>query len=86
MARSGPGRRRCACTPGAARAPSSALPNPARLAFLPANAPNTPNIEWFHNAILLPITIAISLLVLALLGYVVYRFNERAIRRLENDA
>ena len=35
-------------------------------------------LQWFHNDILLPLIIVISLFVLALLGYVVWRFNEKA--------
>ena len=33
---------------------------------------------WFHNSILLPVIIGISLLVLALIVYIVWRFNETA--------
>ena len=35
-------------------------------------------IVWFHNIVLMPIITVISLFVLALLGYVVWRFNEKA--------
>ena len=35
-------------------------------------------LEWFHNDILLPIIVLISLFVAALLGYVMWRFNEKA--------
>src|SRR5579863_10124382 len=35
-------------------------------------------IHWFHNDILMPIITLISLFVLALLGYVVWKFNEKA--------
>ncbi|THD44808.1 MAG: cytochrome c oxidase subunit II [Bradyrhizobium sp.] len=35
-------------------------------------------LQWFHNVILVPLTIIISLFVLALLFYVVWRFNEKA--------
>jgi cytochrome c oxidase subunit 2 len=35
-------------------------------------------IVWFHNWVLMPIITAISLFVLALLGYVVWRFNDKA--------
>jgi cytochrome c oxidase subunit 2 len=35
-------------------------------------------IHWFHNDILMPIITIISLFVLALLGYVVWKFNEKA--------
>ncbi len=53
-------------------------PQPGQIGFLPANTVIQSDIEWFHNDILLPVTIGISLLVLALLAYVVFRFNERA--------
>ena len=53
-------------------------PQPGQIGLLPANTPVQADIEWFHNAILLPVTIGISVLVLALLAYVVFRFNERA--------
>jgi len=48
------------------------------MGFLPANSPVQDNIEWFHNDILMPVIVFISLLVLALLAYVVYRFHEKA--------
>ena len=35
-------------------------------------------LQWFHNDILLPLIVVISLFVLALLVYVIYRFNEKA--------
>ena len=63
---------------GSARAAILGAPEPGQIGFLPANSPIQSDIEWFHNAILLPVTIGISVLVLALLGYVVFRFNERA--------
>lgn len=63
---------------GSAKAAIIGAPEPGRIGFLPANSPIQYGIEWFHNAILLPVTIAISALVLALLGYVVFRFNERS--------
>ena len=62
---------------GSARAAILGAPAPGQIGFLPANSPIQSDIEWFHNAILLPVTIAISVLVLALLTYVVVRFNER---------
>ena len=64
--------------PGVARAALLGAPEPGQIGFLPANTIVQSDIEWFHNAILLPIIIAISLFVLALLAYVVYRFNDRA--------
>jgi len=53
-------------------------PDPAGIGFLPANGQNAENMFWFHNAILLPVTIGISLLVLALIVYIVWRFHETA--------
>ena len=35
-------------------------------------------LQWFHNDLLMPIIIVISLFVLALLAYVIWRFNEKA--------
>jgi len=35
-------------------------------------------LQWFHNSILVPVIILISLFVLALLAYVVWRFNEKS--------
>jgi cytochrome c oxidase subunit 2 len=63
---------------GSAKAAIIGAPLPGHIGFLPANSPIQYDIEWFHNAILLPVTIGISVLVLGLLGYVIYRFNERA--------
>ncbi len=53
-------------------------PKSGEIGFLPANTENADGIFWFHNWILLPATIAISLLVLALIVYIVWRFNETA--------
>ena len=61
-----------------AKAAIIGAPEPGQIGFLPANSPIQSDIEWFHNAILLPVTIGISVLVLALLAYVVFRFNERS--------
>ena len=63
---------------GSAAAAVVGAPQSGEIGFLPADSPVQSDIEWFHNAILLPVTIGISLLVLALLAYVVFRFNERA--------
>ncbi|MGA9848565.1 MAG: cytochrome c oxidase subunit II [Roseiarcus sp.] len=64
---------------GAARAETIlGAPVSGQMGFLPANTVVQADIEWFHNDILLPVTIGISLLVLVLLAYVVYRFNEQA--------
>jgi cytochrome c oxidase subunit II len=53
-------------------------PKPGEIGFLPGNTQNADDIFWFHNGILLPVTIGISLLVLALIVYIVWRFNETA--------
>ena len=53
-------------------------PHPAGFGFLPANGENAENMFWFHNWILLPVILGISLLVLALIVYIVWRFNETA--------
>ncbi len=64
-----------ACVP--ARAALLGAPESGQIGFLPANSPIAGDIQWLHNAILLPVTVGISLLVLALLAFVVFRFNER---------
>ena len=51
-------------------------PKPGEIGFLPANTENADGIFWFHNWILLPVIIGISLLVLALIVYIVWRFDE----------
>ena len=53
-------------------------PNPGEIGFLPANTEIADGMFWFHNWILLPVIIGISLLVLALIVYIVWRFNETA--------
>src|SRR5271155_1665072 len=53
-------------------------PKPGEIGFLPPNTENADGIFWFHNWILLPAITAISLLVLALIVYIVWRFNETA--------
>jgi cytochrome c oxidase subunit II len=53
-------------------------PEQAGIGFLPANSQIAEDIFWLHNGILLPVIIAISLLVLALIVYIVWRFNETA--------
>jgi cytochrome c oxidase subunit II len=63
---------------GAANAAIIGAPEPGHIGFLPANSPIQYDIEWFHNTILLPVTVGISVLVLALLGYVIFRFNEHS--------
>ena len=48
------------------------------IGFLPANTEIADGMFWFHNSILLPVITGISLLVLALIVYIVWRFNETA--------
>src|ERR1700684_781769 len=53
-------------------------PKSGEIGFLPANTDIADGMFWFHNSILLPVIIGISLLVLALIVYIVWRFNETA--------
>ena len=62
----------------AAKAELIGAPVPGQMGFLPSNSPVQDNIEWFHNDILTPVIVVITLVVVALLAYVVIRFNERA--------
>ncbi len=65
-------------TAGPARAALLGAPEQGQIGFLPANSPVADDIQWLHNWVLLPVTVGISVLVLVLLAYVVYRFNETA--------
>ncbi|WP_374545837.1 cytochrome c oxidase subunit II [Rhodoblastus sp.] len=62
----------------AEQAPGDGRPAPGALGMQVANSPIADEIHAFHNGILLPIIIVISLFVLALLIYVVMKFNENA--------
>ena len=53
-------------------------PTDGAINFQPGVTPLRDDAIFFHNYILLPITVAISLLVLGLLLYCVVRFNKRA--------
>src|SRR5580658_308174 len=68
----------CALSPPRAGAAVFGGPEPGGIGFLPANGQNAEDMFWFHNWILLPVTIGISLLVLALIVYIVWRFSETA--------
>ncbi len=80
--------RRAACVAAAALAgtalsASAAFANygyasPGQIGFQKPVTDLARYLQWFHNDILLPLIIAISLFVLALLAYVVWRFNEKA--------
>ncbi len=53
-------------------------PHQAGIGFLPANSQIADDMFWFHNWILLPVILAICALVLGLIVYIVWRFNETA--------
>ncbi len=48
------------------------------LGLQPAASPVMQDIRWFHDSLLMPIITGITLLVVALLAYVIIRFNKRA--------
>jgi cytochrome c oxidase subunit II len=50
---------------------------PGQLGFQKAVTPIAREIHWFHNVLLMPIITVISLFVLGLLIYVIWRFNEK---------
>jgi cytochrome c oxidase subunit 2 len=60
------------------QAPGDGFPAPGQIGMQVANSPIAEEIQFLHNGILLPIITIISLFVLALLVYVVLRFNEKA--------
>ena len=51
---------------------------PGQIGFQQSVTPIASDIQWLHNVLLMPIITMISLFVLALLAYVVWRFNEKA--------
>ncbi len=53
-------------------------PTPGAIDFQPAASQMKTDVIWFHNTILLPITVGISLFVAALLLWVIVRYNKRA--------
>jgi len=53
-------------------------PNNGDLGLVPAASKLAEEVHFFHNGVLMPIITAISLLVLALLLFVVFRFNARS--------
>lgn len=59
---------------GAAHA--DGFPRPGQITFEQAVTPIAHEMHFFHNWILLPIITGICLFVLALLAYVIFRFNE----------
>jgi cytochrome c oxidase subunit 2 len=68
----------CALSPRHAGAEVFGGPEQGQIGFLPTVTGNGDDIVWFHNWILLPVCIGISALVLGLIVYIVYRFNENA--------
>ena len=53
-------------------------PRQGGIGFVPANGEIAEDMFWFHNSILLPVIFGICLLVLGLIVYIVWRFNETA--------
>jgi cytochrome c oxidase subunit II len=51
--------------------------SPGQMSLMHGETPIAREIDFFHNSILLPLCIIISLFVLALLVYVMVRFNEK---------
>lgn len=51
---------------------------PGQVGFQEAVTDVARDIHWFHDDLLMPVITLISLLVLALLGYVIWKFNEKA--------
>ena len=63
---------------GVARADAFGHAEPGQIGFQEPVTDLARYLEWFHNDILVPVIVAISLFVLGLLIYVVWRFNEKA--------
>lgn len=63
--------------PAAASAPLMGQPTPGGIGLQPAASPLKEHAHFFHNVILMPIITGISLLVLGLLLWVVFRYNRR---------
>ena len=66
------------CGAVAAHAATYGYAVPGQIGFQPGVTDIARYIHWFHNDILMPVITLISLFVLALLGYVVWKFNEKA--------
>ncbi len=63
---------------GQAVAAGAGHATPGQMSMQDAVTPIADYIHWFHNGLLLPMCIVISLFVLGLLVYVMMRFNEKA--------
>ncbi len=57
---------------------ANGIPQPGQIGFQDPVTPIAEEMQVFHNWILLPIIIGISVFVLGLLAYVIIRFNEKA--------
>ena len=62
----------------AARANGTGLSEPGQIGFQVAVTPIAREIHAFYNGLLFPIITAICLLVMGLLGYCIFRFNDKA--------
>ena len=62
----------------AGRAYADGYAEPGQIGMEPAVTPIAEYMHWFHNDLLLPIVVVISLFVAGLLGYIVFRSNEKA--------
>jgi cytochrome c oxidase subunit 2 len=62
----------------AAWAAGTGLAQPGQIGFQKGVTSIARDIHWFHDDLLMPIITAISLLVLFLLAYVIWKFNEKA--------
>lgn len=54
------------------------IPEPGQIGMQPAASPIAHEMHFFHNDVLLPIIVVISLFVAGLLLYVIFKFNEKA--------
>ena len=63
---------------GVGRAFADGVPEPGQMGFEEAVTPIAHYMHWFHNDLLLPIIVVISLFVAGLLGYIMFAFNEKA--------
>lgn len=68
----------CLAALGVGGAVADGYATPGQVGFEEAVTPVAREIHWFHNDILLPIIIVISLFVAALLAYIMVAFNEKA--------
>lgn len=63
---------------GASHAFADGIPQPGQIGFDEAVTPIAHYMHWFHNDVLLPIIVVISLFVAGLLLYIIIAFNEKA--------